>query len=358
MPSEVRSDVTGLTLSVASIGLLAAASLWIFRPFLGATIWAAMVVVSTWPVLLKLQRLFRGHRAPAVLVLCLGTLLLLAVPLTFAVSTVIDNAPRVSASLSDIAAHGLPEAPAWFGNVPLVGARLTEGWTDLAASGAAGLLPKLEPYAEDAFHWALGALGSVGGVVVQFLLMVVIAAVMYSTGESAVAGLNAFGTRLAGTRGPMIVDLAGKSIRGIALGVVVTALLQAAFGGLGLLITGVPYSAVFVLLMFLCCVVQIGPVPILAASTIWLYAKGDTTMAIVLLVFTIIDGTVDNIIRPWLIKKGGADLSILLIVTGVVGGLIAFGLLGIFIGPLVLAVTFTLVQAWVRGDARPAGPTP
>ena len=345
---EPRRDLTGIVLGVATVLGLAIASLWTLRPFLGATIWAAMIVIATWPLLLKVQRGVGGRRWAAVTVMCVGTLLLIAIPFTLAVGTIIDNASVVSDWLNTVQTSGLPAAPAWLEKVPLLGQRLTDGWNSLASSGPGGLGPQLEPYASKAFHWTLDVVGSVGGTIVQVLLMMAIAAVFYAKGETAVEGITAFCSRLAADRGAMIVKLAGQSIRGVAMGVVVTALIQAALGGLGLLITGVPHVALLVLMIFMCCLVQVGPLFVLIPSVVYLYTSDHPTTGTILLVLSIFVGTIDNVIRPLLIKRGGADLSLLIIIPGVIGGLLSFGLLGIFVGPVVRAVTYTLLQAWVE----------
>jgi predicted PurR-regulated permease PerM len=147
-----------------------------------------------------------------------------------------------------------------------------------------------------------------------------------------------------------VAVLAGKAVRGIVLGVVVTALVQAAVGGVGLFIVGVPAAALLTAVMSILCLAQLGPLLVLIPAIIWLYWSGQAAWGTVLLVFSAVAGTIDNVIRPFLIKKG-ADLPLLLIFPGVIGGLIAFGIIGLFIGPVALAVTYTLLKAWVSGDA-------
>ena len=144
--------------------------------------------------------------------------------------------------------------------------------------------------------------------------------------------------------------LAGQAIRAVALGLVVTALVQSALGGIGLAIVGIPFAAILSLLMFLLGLCQVGPLPVLLPSIAWLYWSGDTFWASVLLVWTIPVGVLDNFLRPVLIRRG-ADLSMLIILPGVIGGLIAFGIIGLFVGPVMLAVTYTLLSDWVtRGE--------
>jgi predicted PurR-regulated permease PerM len=182
------------------------------------------------------------------------------------------------------------------------------------------------------------------------VLTVIASAILYAEGESAADWVLRLGARLGGERGENAVRLSGQAIRSVARGVVVTAFVQALLGGIGLWIAGVPFATLLTAVMFLLAVAQIGAVPVLALATVWLFWSGATGMGVFLLVVTLVAGTLDNILRPLLIKQGAADLPLLLIFVGVIGGLIAFGLIGIFIGPLVLAVTHTLLRAWLYDD--------
>jgi predicted PurR-regulated permease PerM len=178
---------------------------------------------------------------------------------------------------------------------------------------------------------------------------VAIAAIMYAGGESAADWTKRFGRRLGGTRGADAVVLAGQAIRGVALGVVVTAVVQSALGGIGLALAGVPMAAVLTALMFMLCIAQLGPILVLLPAVAWLYWSGDSGWGTFLLVWTAVVGSLDNVLRPYLIKKG-ADLPLLLIFAGVIGGMLTLGLVGIFVGPVVLAVAYTLLDAWVEDD--------
>lgn len=177
--------------------------------------------------------------------------------------------------------------------------------------------------------------------------MLLFSALLYWRGEQVAQGIRHFATRLAGVRGDAAVLLAAQAIRAVALGVVVTALVQAVLGGIGLAVSGVPYATLLTVLMILSCLVQLGPLPVLIPAIIWLHWTGDTTWGTVLLVWSGVVGTLDNVIRPMLIRMG-ADLPLILILSGVIGGLIAFGMIGLFIGPVLLAVSWRLFAAWVE----------
>jgi predicted PurR-regulated permease PerM len=183
---------------------------------------------------------------------------------------------------------------------------------------------------------------------------VVITAILYMTGETAARGVRRFARRLAADRGDDAVVLAGQAIRAVALGVVVTALVQTAAAGAGLAIAGIPYAAVLTAIILILCIAQLGPILVLAPAVGWLYWSGDAVWGSVLLVWTVLVGALDNVLRPMLIKRG-ADLPLLLIFAGVLGGLISFGVIGLFVGPVILGVTYRLLESWIADIDRPSG---
>jgi predicted PurR-regulated permease PerM len=174
-----------------------------------------------------------------------------------------------------------------------------------------------------------------------------VAAVLYANGEEAAARVRRAARRLAGERGDAVVRLAGQAIRGIALGVVVTAVAQALLAGLGLLVAGIPFAGALTALAFMLCIAQVGPILVLLPAVGYLFWSGQTGWGSFLLVWTLAVGSLDNILRPVLIRKG-ADLPLVLVFAGVLGGLMTFGLIGIFVGPVVLAVAQTLLDAWAQ----------
>jgi len=251
-----------------------------------------------------------------------------------------------------LATSPLPSPPDWLHRVPLFGDKIAQTWTDLAAAGKEGLAARITPYAADAAQWMAKALGSVGVLGIQLLLTILMSVILFAHGEGARDSLIRFGRRLAGDNGESVVRLAGQAIRAVALGVVVTALLQTVLAGLGLAVAGVPFAGLLTAAILLLCIAQIGPVVVLVPAVIWLYWSDQAAWGSALLVWTIIVGTLDNVLRPILIRKG-ADLPLLLIFGGVIGGLIAFGIIGLFVGPVMLAIAYTLLQQWL-GDREQA----
>jgi predicted PurR-regulated permease PerM len=246
-----------------------------------------------------------GRRGLAVAVMTTAFMLVLVVPLWSAITVIVDHADDVAAIAKEYSVAKFPPPPEWLARVPVAGPKVAAFWTELSASSRDELAEKLLPYARVAAAWAASQAGGLGKMVLHFVLTVAIAAILYSSGETAAATVLRFARRLAGERGERVAALAGQAVRAVALGVVVTAIVQTTLAG------------------------------------IW----------------SIVVGTLDNFLRPWLIKRG-ADLPILLILVGVIGGLLAFGVIGLFVGPVVLAVTYTLLEAWMKetDTEAPAGP--
>jgi predicted PurR-regulated permease PerM len=357
MTTATHRDVTRITLSVLGIGLLIVGSFWVLRPFLAALLWAVMIAVSTWPLMLRLQRRLGGRRGGAIAVMTLALLLLLFVPLYLAVATILGQSDRIVEFVRALPGARVPPPPSWVGAVPLVGPAAAERWLELASLAPQELTARLAPHVRTALAWFAAQAGGFGSLVFHFLLTVVITAIVYAKGEGGADLLLRFFRRLAGERGDAIVILAGKAIRAVALGIIVTAVVQTVVAALGLLVAGVPFAGIISAVVFILCIAQLGPILALVPCVIWLYATGAPGRGTLLLVITVAAQAFDNVLRPFLIKRGGADLSLLIIFPGVVGGLLWLGIGGLFVGPVILAVTWTLLQGWIAyglGESAPA----
>ena len=344
-------DLVRIVLGVLLIVLLIGGALWILSPFLPALIWSMMIVVATWPLLLRLQRALGDRRRLAAAVMTALLLLIVVAPLAVAVSTIVQQAARLSNV--KVAEIRIPMPPVWIEGVPVVGAKVTAEWRVYASATPEQLASKAAPYVTPVVSWIADRAGSFGAFLLQMLLTVLLCGVLYVTGETAARGVRRFARRLQGEAGVHLVLLAAGAIRAVALGIVVTAIVQTALGAVGVAIAGVPYVTIFAAVMFVFCIAQLGPALPMLAAVVWLYVAGATTAAVGLFVWTAIVGLLDNVIRPILIRRG-ADLPLLLIMAGVIGGLLGFGLVGLFVGPVVLAVTYTQLSAWIaEQDATP-----
>lgn len=346
---EPTHDLTRTTLAVLFTGVLILGAVLIVRPFVSSFVWASMIVVATWPIMLSLEGRFGGRRWLAVTCMTAGLVLLFVLPVLLAVSTVIEHGDTIVEWAKSLSKSKLPPLPEWIARAPLVGPRITNLWQEFGKGGGQGIVARIAPQLGNVFGWLVAQAGSLGMLLVQALLTLLISVILYLNGEKAVAGILAFARRLGGDRGDRALEVAGRAIRGVALGVVVTALLQALMAGLGLVVADVPLSGLLTVVTFVLAVAQIGPLPVLLPAVLWLWWQDATAWAVALGVWSVMVLNVDNVVRPILIQRG-AKLPLTLIFVGVIGGLIAFGIIGIFVGPVVLAVTYELLVAWVRQE--------
>jgi predicted PurR-regulated permease PerM len=349
--SESR-DLTRTTLQLVFLGALIGGIFWILRPFLMPIAWAATIVVATWPVVPRLQHWLGGRRGLAVAVMTAALLLVLIVPLYIGISTIAEHATRIVEWTKTARDLAVPPPPDWLAKIPLIGATAAAQWQEIAAADPADLSARVLPYARTIGAWSASKLGGIGMLFVQFLITVGVAALLYGNGEYLADRVSRFARRLAGAQGDHAVQLAAQAVRAVALGVVATAAAQAALGGIGLAVVGVPFAAVLTAVMFVSGVVQAGPVPVLLPAVIWVYARDGAGSGTALLIWSLLVSVMDNVLRPLLIKRG-ADIPLLVILAGVIGGLIAFGVIGLFVGPVVLAIAYTLLDVWLA-DERPA----
>ncbi len=347
--ADIRPDITRTLLTVVFIFTLIGSSIWILRPFLGAVVWAATIVVATWPVMVTVEARLWGKRPLAVAVMTLVLLSVLVVPLLLTIGTIIEHADIITSWARSLAEFKVPPVADAVVDLPFIGQQIATAWKQIATVGIEELAGKVAPYAAGVIKWFVAQVGSFGILFVEFVLTVILAAAMYANGEFLADRVLRFGRRLEGSTGEQLVSLAGQTVRGVALGVVVTALVQSVLGGIGLAVAGVPFAPVLTAAMLILCIAQIGPLLVLGPAVIWLYWGGSSGWGTFMLVWAILVGTMDNFIRPALIRKG-ADLPLLLIFAGVIGGLLAFGLIGIFVGPVILAVAYTMFEAWISEE--------
>ncbi len=348
-------DLARLILLITAIIGLIVGSMIILSPFFTAAVWAVTVVVACWPIMLRVQHWMGGRRALAVIVMTTLMLLVFIVPLLLAVQTIVENAAGIAEFASRLTTFEMPQVPGWASGLPLVGPHLAIFWSGLHDAGTASLMKQVAPYAVKAAQYLAAQAGSLGLLVVHFMLTVIIAAVMFAQGEAGAERLLLLARRVGGDRGEEVLRLAAAAIRGVALGVVVTALLQTVVAAIGLYISGVPYAGLLIAAILILSIAQIGAAPIMIPAVLWLFWSGATGWGIFMVVWTVLVTTMDNFVRPVLIRRG-ADLPLLLIFAGVIGGLLSMGLVGLFVGPVVLAVTYRLFEAWASKPQ--AGPDP
>jgi predicted PurR-regulated permease PerM len=350
-----QRDLTQTLLSMVCIGALIVAAFWIVRPFIAATIWATTIVVVTWPLMLRIESRLWKSRWLAITAMLVILLVLFLVPLMLLVGTIVSNADEIAGELRSVVAFRMPAPPSWLVGLPMIGARLGSAWQDVAAAGVEGLWARVAPYAGSVTAWIVARAGGVGYLSLQYLLTLILAAFIYAHGERAALTAKRLGRRLGGKDGEDLVHLAGQATRAVAIGVGVTAVIQSILGGIGLAIAGVPFALLLTAALFVLCIAQIGMLVVLVPVVIWVYWTGHPWQGTFLLVWSLVASLLDTVLRPMLVRRS-ADIPLLLIFVGVIGGLVAFGLLGIVVGPVVLAVAYTVLTTWMKHEPAPARP--
>jgi predicted PurR-regulated permease PerM len=349
-PDPDARDLTRIVLAVLFLLGLTVGCLWILRPFLTALVGATTIAISTWPMLTGLERRWGGRRgfAIAFMMALLGFAIL--APLYLGTVATVQGAGALSDWVRDLPNRTMPALPGWLVGVPLVGPRLEADWAELAAAGGEGIKARLSAHTGEILSWLMGRLGNLAGMLVEVLVTLGLTGLLYARGEKVAAVMLRFARRLAGTRGEQAARLAALATRGVGLGVVLTPLIQSLLAGVGLALAGAPRVGLFAMAVLLSCLAQVGPIPPLLIPVGWLYSRGAVLPASGLLAWALVVHVSGPVIRPLLIKRG-VDLPVVLIISGVIGGVMAFGAVGLFIGPVLLAVGTSLLESWMAEEA-------
>jgi predicted PurR-regulated permease PerM len=339
----------------AVLSLLAVACVLVLRPFLSAVLWAAILTLATWPAYCRLRAWLGGREALAAGVTTLGIVLLLVAPLVLAGIAIADSAGPMIDTVRGWFDAGLPAPPSWLASVPIVGEWLETRWLWLSRDSGR-LLRELAPLATPLRSLALAMAEGLAEGAFMLTMSTFIGYFMYRDGERIALRLRRIALRVAGPRADDILAVADGTIRGSVYGLLGTALAQAFLAWIGLAVAGIPGAALLGLACFFLSVTPVGPPLIWAPAALWLWQQGDTGWAIFMVVWGVVAvGGIDNVIRPLLISRG-ASLPFVLILIGVLGGALAFGFIGVFLGPTLLAVGWRLVDLWSTGAGEAAVP--
>ena len=333
---------------VAAVALLAFGCVLVLQPFVGAILFAGVLVLSTWPAFTKLRDRWGGRSTLAALALVLAMAIALALPVALAAqSLVVHSAGVVESVRGFLERRDTFETPAFIAHLPLVGPWLSDYWQLLLASREE-LVALAKRLADPAKTLLLAMGAAVGQGLLQILIALFVAFFFYRDGERVRRLVLEGMARLAGPEhGALLTSTAQGAVRGVVYGLLGTAFAQAAVALVGFLIAGVPGSMLLAALTFILSLVPMGPVLIWGGAAAWLYTEGQTGWAIFMVVYGVaVISSVDNFVKPILMSRAG-NLSMLLVVLGVFGGAIAFGFIGLFVGPALLAVGWSLLKAWL-----------
>ena len=344
---------------IAAAALLALGCFLVLRPFLGAILFAGVLAFSTWPLFARLRHALGGRGWLAALVLVFAMIVVIALPVGLAAqSIVVNSADMVEAVRNFFDERSALTLPGFIRDLPLVGPSLDQYWQVLMQSQAEVVaLAKRFADPAKALLVAIGT-GFAQGVV-QILIATFVAYFFYRDGERVQLLVERATARLAGADfGGELMVTAKNAVRGIVYGLLGTALAQAAVAFVGFLIAGVPGAVVLSAITFVLSFVPMGTVLAWGGAAVWLYVHDGLGWAIFMVVWgAAVISSVDNFVKPILMSRAGG-LSMLLVVLGVFGGAIAFGFIGLFVGPVLLAVAWSLVQVWLEPPVRAVPPAP
>jgi predicted PurR-regulated permease PerM len=355
--TTTRQDLLEAIAPIVAVGALLAFAYQVIAPFLLALVWASILVYATWTPFAWLSRLVRSRGLAAALMV-LGFALLIVVPLVFAGMELTSRVGAIEAWYQAKVAAGWPEVPRWIATLPWVGPRIDNAWISLGA-GDPEMLARLREWAKPVIGLLLQLGSALGSGFLLMLLSLVFALFIYANGEQLVRWLSGLSGRIAGQRGEELFRIAGSTVRGVVYGFIGTALAQGAAAYFGYWLAGVPNALSFGLVTCLLSIIPGGPGLLGIPVALWLYQQGETGWAIFLGIWIVgVVSSLDNVVKPLLIGKE-TSLPFLLIMMGVIGGALAWGLLGVFLGPTLLAVCHNVLQRWAfaGGEGEKGGDT-
>jgi len=324
---------------------LLGACLWVLLPFASALFWAAVLAFASWPLMRLLTRWLNGRQSAAAALLTLGWMILVAVPLVMLGFNLADHIRDATALIKDFQVDGLPPPPEWLGGVPLVGERLVGIWVTIDQQGVA-FFASVRPYLGQVGNWLLARSAQIGGGVLELALSLVLVFFFYRDGPRLAAFVQSLLERLIGDRAGHYLELVAGTVQRVVNGVIGTAAAQGLLSLIGFWIAGVPGAMVLGLLTFALSFIMLPPL-VWGSATAWLVWQGEYGSALFLGLWGmfIVSG-VDNVLKPYLISRGG-NLPLVVVLLGVFGGILAFGFMGLFLGPTLLAVAYSLLHDWV-----------
>ena len=337
---------------MAALALVVVGCFVVLRPFISALLWAGIVCYCTWPLYAWLTRLLRGRCQLAAGIMVVITALVLVVPFALVGGKLAGSRSQIMPIINEVLQTGLPPPPLWLQQVPVVGGMLCERWAALAANPEQTAVYLKEMFAGSQ-SWLLRRGLDVTQGVLQLSLSVLISFFFYRDGETVVRKVSESARRLAGDQTQRLIVLVGRTIRGVVYGVLGTALAQGIMAGIGFQIAGVPSALLLGLLVFFLSVVPFGPPLVWVSATLWLYFHAGVGWAVFMAVWGLLPiSGIDNLLRPYLISRGTQQPFVLMLL-GVLGGVLAFGFIGFFIGPTLLAVGYSLVGDWSGSSREP-----
>jgi predicted PurR-regulated permease PerM len=338
---------TDLVIRLTLIGIFAYFSLTLLAPFAIMVIWAVILTVALYPAFEALRRLLGGRGGLAATLITLLGLLIIVAPLGAVTVNLAETTVELVADFENQTVT-VPRPPESVREWPVIGEKVHSAWS-LASVNLEAAVKRFGPPLLTAAGAIVAKIAGIGFGMLGFAVSVLIAGFLFVPGPGLAEGIKTFGRRIAAERGAHFVDLAGATIRNISRGVIGVALLQALLTGLFLSLFGVPGAGVIAFLVLIFCIVQVGPVPVVLPVIIWAWSTKDTGPALLLTLLLIVIPVIDNVLKPILMARG-LSTPMLVILLGVIGGTVTYGLIGLFLGPILLGIFYELLMAWLKNE--------
>ncbi len=347
LTADAHRFVTDSAIRLLFLGMLAFWSLKLIAPFVALVIWAVVLTVALYPVYSWLARALGDRKRLSAVIVTLVMLIIVAGPVGLLVAGLVE---WMAGFVSTLAGGGfvLPGLPEAIRTLPLIGGKIDAFWS-LASTNLAAALSAIGPQLLDASKTVLGSIASLGGSVLAFAASSIIAGVLFVPGPRLARFARRFAKRITATRGEAFVDMAGATIRNVSRGVIGVSLLQALLIGIGFIAAGVPAAGPLAIAALVLAIIQIGPGIVVIGALIWSWSNQDALTAGLLTAWLVPAMLCDNILKPMVMSKG-LTVPMLVILIGVIGGTLAYGLIGLFLGPIVLSVFYELLVAWVQEE--------
>lgn len=343
-------DAIQLSIRLGLLGLLIFWTFYLVRPFVTILVWALVLAVALNPAFVLLGRVLGGRPKLAAVILTVVNLAIFIGPATWLGVGAVDGIKDFAAELA-AGELALPMPPQALKTWPLIGAQLYELW-EQASTNLRAALQQIAPHLKPFAGTLLGLAGDAGVGAVKFLLSIVVAGVILPYGPQLVAAGRGLLARIVPEQSEHFLDLAGATIRAVSQGVIGIAVIQALLAGVGFKLAGIPIAGLLALLVLLLSIVQIGAAIIMIPVIVWIWTDKDVTTALLLTIFLGIVSILDNVLKP-LVMGRGLTTPTLVILIGVIGGTLGHGIVGLFIGPIILSVAWELAVAWIRTDGAP-----
>lgn len=330
---------------LAVMSILVVGCFLVLRPFLAAMLLAAVLCISTWPLYLRLLRRMKGRQNIAAFIMTLSLALVVILPLALVAYNLADNVTAFYEGVKQAVEAGPLEPPAWVKGVPIVGGSVDEYW-HLLANSQEEMLALMKRFLESTKDFLLAGGIMLGQGVVEMSLAAFVCFFFYRNGEALLRFLNVVMDRVVGTHAANVFGIINNTVQGVMYGLLGTALAQGFVATIGFAIAGVPAALLLGVVTCLLSLIPIGPPLIWGSAAIWLFYQGAVGWGIFMLLWGFfLISSVDNVVKPLLISRS-SNLPFILVLFGVMGGVLAFGFVGVFIGPTLLAVGFSLLQEW------------